>query len=86
MTTVVSRYGELAEKVRQVVRGTLGENATVDTEERQDGRVFVVAVSPVLNGKTQRQRQDFVWKPVRKALGKDAQLVFIMTYGTDELM
>ena len=57
MSMIASRREELAEKVRQVVRGTLGENATVDTEERQDGRVFVVAVSPVLNGKTQKQRQ-----------------------------
>ena len=85
-TTMTSRYEEVADKVRSTLRQLLGENATIDTEEVQDGRVFVVAVSPLLNGKRQSQRQTFVWGPVKKALGKDAQFIsLIMAYGTDEL-
>ncbi len=87
MTTTVSMYDEVAIQVRKVISDLLGENSTVDTQKGQGEKVFVVAVSPLFNGKTQRRRQDMVWKPVKKALGRNAQQIsLIMTYGTDELL
>jgi hypothetical protein len=74
-------------EVTAILRDELGENSTVDTKTRNNGTILVVAVSPVMNGKTQNQKRQMVLKPLKREFGRAAASDFlILAYGTDELM
>ena len=59
---------------------------TIDTSEGYNGRVHVKIVSNRFNGKSEREKQAFIWEMLKEKLGADAQAVTLATvYGTDEL-
>lgn len=59
---------------------------TIVTKRGYNGRVQLTLVSEKLNGRTEREKQDYVWSVLRDKLGQDSQAVSIVTaYSTDEL-
>ena len=85
MTAVAFDYEKEAPKVEKALRKVFPRD-TIYTKPGYLGRVQVTLVSATLNGKTEAEKQSFVWGVLRSKLGKDSVVVSIVTpYGTDEL-
>ena len=59
---------------------------TIEFGEGYMGHVHVKIVSAQFNGKSEEDKQTFVWDILRDALGEDAQGVsLVIPYATEEL-
>lgn len=85
MVTMQFDYARIEPLVHKALYDTLGPHIAVGTEEVDDGRVFVKVVSPQLNGKSEREKQDIVWEALN-ALKENKQAVSMaLAFGTDEI-
>ena len=85
MSGATFNYTELAKRVVDVVRPDF-PNDTIDTSEGYQGRVHLKLVSRFFNGKSEPEKQDYIWRLLRDRLGADAEAVSLaLVYGTDEL-
>lgn len=86
MTAPTFTYTDHAETVKNALRKAFGDNTTIVTNEGYLGRVHVKIVSEQLNGKTERQKQEYLWDILRTELKDEAEAVsLVVGYGTDEL-
>ncbi|MBM3475927.1 MAG: hypothetical protein FJX75_21880 [Armatimonadetes bacterium] len=85
MAAQVFDFASIRPKVEQALREQFPHD-TVELTEGYKGRVHVLVVSSQFNGKTESEKQDFLWEVLRAELGEDAQAVtLVIGYGTDEL-
>ena len=78
-------FMSLKPKVEQALREQFPHD-TIELTEGYKGRVHVLVVSRQLNGKTEGEKQDYLWEVLRAELGEEAQAVsLVIGYGTDEL-
>jgi len=85
VAAVAFDYDKEAPRVVKALRKAFPRD-TIDTKRGYLGRVQVTVVSSVLNGKTEAEKQSYVWDVLRSNLGEESQVVSIVTpYGTDEL-
>ncbi len=86
MTAQTFAYETTAPKVISALRKAFGENTVIATNEGYLGRVHVKVVSPWFDGKTERQKQEFLWDVLKTELGEEAQAVSLAVgYGIEEL-
>ncbi len=80
-------YDKLAPKVEVALRaGFHDAPVLIEPSPGYLGRVHVLVVSSELNGKTDSERQNYVWDILKAELGRYAQGVsLVIAYGTDEL-
>lgn len=79
-------YEQVAANVVQALRRAFPENATIVTSPGYLGRVQVKIVTDKLNGRSEREKQEYLWDVLRTELGQDAQAIsFVIGYSTDEL-
>ena len=86
MSVTQHNYEQAAAKVEQALRSLFGSNVAIEMSKGHQGRVRVKLVSEKLNDKTEKEKQDMIWKVLRKALKAEAQNVaYVLGYGMDEL-
>ena len=86
MTVLAYDYELIAPKVEQAFRDALGDNATIVTNPGYLGRIHAKVVSAKLDGKSEPEKQAYLWDILRVHLGDKAQAVsLVIGYGTDEL-
>ena len=84
-------YASVSEAVKQSLLGAFGPDIVVETKkapgDQLGDKVFVLVVGSRFNGRTPRQRQNDVWKAIRKDLGKEreARVALAMVRGTDDI-
>ena len=84
-TAATFDYTRISAAAVSVLRDAFDQVA-VETEQGLGGRVHIKIVSPELNGKSEKAKQEMVWSLLREALGPDSQAIsFILPYGMDEL-
>ena len=78
-------YSVEAKRVVEALRKEFPTD-TIDTSEGYNGRVHVKVVSRRFNGKSEAEKQDYIWNLLQDSLGENAQAVSLaLVYGTDEL-
>ena len=80
-------YQQIEPQVREILTGAVQpENVLINTEEVDNGRVFVKIVSPYFNGRSEREKQNIVWDALKAQLGEGSQAVsLVLPFGMDEL-
>lgn len=87
MSATAATYEQIADDVRSALKGGFGADATVGTEKIQGDKVVVAIASERFDGMTPKERQDEVWKVIRKSLQERAQRVsLVMVYGSKDLL
>ena len=62
------------------------KDAAIELRPATEGRVYIVIVSPTLDGKIERQKQDLAWEALEKELGAATQKIsLVIAYSFDEL-
>jgi stress-induced morphogen len=78
-------YKAISTKVKEVLEAAF-PGAALETEEGQQGRVHVKVVSGHFNGKSEKAKQELVWRVLTEELQADAQAVsLVLAYGMDEI-
>jgi hypothetical protein len=79
-------FAKLSEKVKAALSAAFGDRALIELSEGYLGRVHVLLVTGDLNGKSDSEKQNFVWDILKAELGRSAQGVsLVIAYGTEEL-
>lgn len=85
MTEIMYDYKLESTRVVQAIREAFPTD-TIDTSEGYNGRVHVKLVSRQFNGKSEAEKQAYIWDLFKAKLGEHAQAVSLaLVYGTDEL-
>lgn len=85
MQEVVYDFATEARRVTDTLRADFPHD-TIAVEEGYAGRVHLKVVSARFNGKSEREKQQYIWDLLRSGLGADAHAVSLaLAYGTDEL-
>ena len=78
-------YNQEALNVVNVLRDVFPTD-TIDTSEGYNGHVHVKLVSRLFNGKSEADKQTYIWDMLREKLGDHVQAIsLVLVYGTDEL-
>lgn len=85
MAAAVYDFETVAGSVREKLRRAFPSD-TIETRPGYLGRVHVLVVSSLFNGKTERQKQDLFWEILKTEAPEEADAVSVaIVYGTDEL-
>jgi stress-induced morphogen len=91
MATSELSYASVSNTLTKSLSEAFGPGVVVETKkapgDQVGEKVFVLVVSSRFNGKSPRQRQNEVWKVIRKSLGRDreARVALAMVRGTDDV-
>lgn len=87
MPSTIFDYDTASRKVEAALRAAFPTNTVIKTAEGWHGRVHVKIISDVFDGKTEHEKQDYVWDILNTELGPDAQAVtLVLAYGSNELL
>lgn len=78
-------YEAISTRAKEALQAAFS-GAAIETEEGQQGRVHVKIVSDDFNGKSEKAKQELVWRVLQRELADDAQAVsLVLPYGMDEI-
>ena len=85
MASPIFDYQTESVRVEEALREDFPKD-TIDTSEGYKGRVHVKLVSRFFNGKSEQEKQAYIWDLLKDKLRDNAQAVSLaLVFGTDEL-
>ena len=88
MSTRVAKFSQTKPEVEKILKEAFPQ-ASLEVTPGYQGRIHAVIVSPEFNGMTEKQKQDKVWRELKKRLRDHPDylmsIAVVIVYGMDEL-